>query len=78
MYHRQTSDRFPTSLTDKSKFAGCVHARLVRDLSPIATIFVPSKFCFSSSNCVRIFFTTDAFAAPQRPPSDVAAINKWF
>ena len=56
----------------------CVRARSVRDLSTIATIFVPSKFCFPSVNYVRIFLTIDALAAPQRLRSDVAAINKCF
>jgi hypothetical protein len=69
----KTSDRFPISLTDKSIFDECV-----RDLSRIAMIFLPSKFCFSSVNCVRIFLTIDEFAAPQRPQSDVAPINKCF
>ncbi len=71
-------DRFPISLTDKSKFPECVLARPARDLSPIATTFVSSELFLSSTNCARIFLIIDELAAPQRPRSDVAAINKCF
>lgn len=74
----KTNDRLPISLTDRRILAACDRAIPARDLSPIVITFVPSRFCLSSVNCVRIFLIIDELAAPQRPRSDVAAMNKCF
>ena len=74
----KTSVLFPISLTDKSKLAALLLAKPVRDLSPIATIFVPSRLVLSSCNCVRIYLTIEELNIFQSPLSVVETMNKCF